>query len=107
MRTPRRFPLLLAVILPVALWAAELPSAPGPSGTGAGSPGPATTPEVAAAAGAGPASAANPAAEGAAAVGPALDGEEDQTPGTMTANDTFVPTVEISEDLSVSFPADI
>ena len=32
---------------------------------------------------------------------------EDQTPGTLAADDTFVPTVEISEDLSVSFPADI
>lgn len=32
---------------------------------------------------------------------------EDATPGTMAADDTFVPTVEISEDLSVSFPADI
>lgn len=32
---------------------------------------------------------------------------EDPTPGTMAADDTFVPTVEISEDLSVSFPADI
>jgi hypothetical protein len=34
-------------------------------------------------------------------------GEEDATPGTMAADDTFVPTVEISEDLSVSFPSDI
>jgi hypothetical protein len=107
MRAPRRLLLLLAVVLPVALWAAESPSATGPSGAGAGSPGPATTPEAAAAAGAVPASAANPAAEGAAAVDPAASAEEDQTPGTMTANDTFVPTVEISEDLSVSFPADI
>ncbi len=40
---------------------------------------------------------------------PAADTEttEDPTPGTMAADDTFVPTVEISEDLSVSFPADI
>lgn len=27
--------------------------------------------------------------------------------GTIAADDTFVPTVEISEDLSVSFPTDI
>lgn len=33
--------------------------------------------------------------------------DEDATPGTLAADDTFVPTVEISEDLSVSFPADI
>jgi hypothetical protein len=32
---------------------------------------------------------------------------EDATPGTLAADDTFIPTVEISEDLSVSFPADI
>ena len=32
---------------------------------------------------------------------------EDQTPGTLAADDSFIPTVEISEDLSVSFPADI
>ncbi|MEY3659804.1 MAG: hypothetical protein RLZZ169_629 [Pseudomonadota bacterium] len=104
MRALRRYLLLLAAVTPVALWAAELPSAPGQTG----SPGPAsTTTGAAAAAGAGPAPAANPTADGAAAVSPETGAEADQTPGTMTANDTFVPTVEISEDLSVSFPADI
>ncbi|MFZ9585779.1 MAG: hypothetical protein ACO280_12610 [Pseudohongiellaceae bacterium] len=87
MRALRRYLLLLAAVTPVALWAAELPSAPGQTG----SPGPASTTTGA----------------GAGAVSPETGAEADQTPGTMTANDTFVPTVEISEDLSVSFPADI
>jgi hypothetical protein len=43
----------------------------------------------------------------AAAAANADSAAEDQTPGTLAADDTFVPTVEISEDLSVSFPADI
>jgi hypothetical protein len=95
MRALRRYLLLLAAVTPVALWAAELPSAPGQTG----SPGPASTTTGA--------TAANPTADGAAPVSPETGAEADQTPGTMTANDTFVPTVEISEDLSVSFPADI
>ena len=43
----------------------------------------------------------------AAAAANADSAAEDKTPGTLAADDTFVPTVEISEDLSVSFPADI
>ena len=90
MRVPRRFLQLLALVLPVARVGDEffkLSQKTGVSVTGA--------------------TAANPTADGAAPVSPETGAEADQTPGTMTANDTFVPTVEISEDLSVSFPADI
>lgn len=103
MRVPRRFLQLLALVLPVALWAAEPPVVNAPTTAGAGLPDPASS----AGTGADPAPVANPTADGAAADSPDAGAEEDQTPGTMTANDTFVPTVEISEDLSVSFPADI
>jgi hypothetical protein len=87
----------LPVILSLLLLSAAVPAfaAEAPTAGAVASPVESATPAVATT----PAAATTTAA----AIPPEA---EDETPGT-TEGDTFIPTVEISEDLSVSFPADI